>query len=102
VLTLLIGAQGERTKESEVRRPLHSRRAECFVEDKIEGNRDGVKPFVGALSKRVEQDETDAGRMQAAEGKSVTNFSSPEGDLEVPSGIVKNGDTLKMFSNYME
>ncbi len=37
----------------------------------------------------------DAGRTRAAEGKACRQFFAPEGDLDVPSGFAKNGDTIK-------
>ena len=35
-----------------------------------------------------------AGRTQAAEGMLVANFFAPFGDLDVPKGFAKNGDTI--------
>ena len=36
----------------------------------------------------------DAGRTRAAGGTACRQFFAPEGDLAVPSGFAKNGDTI--------
>jgi len=57
----------------------------------MQGNRPGVKPFVGAMAGRVEACRGGRRANAGAEGINRRQFFAPEGDLDVPSGLAKNG-----------
>ena len=57
----------------------------------MQGNRPGVKPFVGVMARRVVACRGGRRANAGAEGINRRQFFAPEGDLDVPSGFAKNG-----------
>ena len=87
-----------------MRRAPRSRRAGRFVEvrdviageDKMQGSRPGVKPFVEAMARREVACRGVRRANAGAAGINRRQFFAPEADLEVPSGFAKNGDAHLM------
>ena len=88
-----------------MRRAPRSRRAGRFVEvrdviageDKMQGSRPGVKPFVEAMARREVACRGVRRANAGAAGIKRRQFFAPEGDSDVPSGFAKNGDAHVNF-----
>jgi hypothetical protein len=102
---ILEGAQDAKRQRSEVRRPPRSRRTGCFVGicgsiaggDKTEGFPIRRRVIVVAMAECVAKRRTEPWRTQDGAGRrrqSVSPFLAPFGDLDVPKGFAKNGDTI--------
>jgi len=105
VFANLEGAQDAKRQRSEVRRPPRSRRTGCFVGicgsiaggDKTEGFPIRRRVIVVAMAECVAKRRTEPWRTQDGAGRrrqSVSPFLAPFGDLDVPKGFAKNGDTI--------
>ena len=57
----------------------------------MQGNRPGVKPYVVAMARRIVACRGGPRANVGAAGINRRQFFAPEGDLDVPSAVAKNG-----------